>query len=445
MEPDYLPFEPHVLTSAELASHAFLLNWDPMLTGALEQLEMSMMNRAPEIRRQASSYNLRELQAQATTVMNRKCVGAHLLAVGGYNIVYLLTFEDNTDVVARLRIPGGGAMGNGIDMTPQDLSARFMSEVATMRFLKLKTSIPVPELYHSDADEFNAVGTAYMIMQRIPGVLLGRLVKQYITPAGFKTLTTQIARFEAELYDHPLSAIGCVVDPAGTVGPLVRPCTYGLVPTDRGPFTSSKGFLSACAAHALGEVRATKQWTEQRVACSEFNGGADALPAGYAEQWFVLLHDALTSLPEEARPAVFRLVHTDFNTGNLLVASATDPTIVAVLDWEGARVLPAWDARAGCTVACLLDAVAGDAAKAGLRQLYLDLTAGPGTGRVLGQSSMCWEGLMGFFESVPWVTMDKERLGAAFLRWFANAEKAGDEAELEPFRRLKNFITDDFR
>ncbi|KAJ7261744.1 kinase-like domain-containing protein [Mycena haematopus] len=420
-----------------------LTGCDRTLTGAVEQLEMTMMSRrAPDIRPLVASFNLPQLQARATEAMNKKCVGAHLLAVGGYNIVFLLPFDDQTDIVARLRIPGGGSMGNGIGMTPQDLSARFVSEAATLRFVKTQTSIPVPELYHWDADEANPVGAPYMLMERVSGVFLPRAYK--ITTAGLTKLVTQIANFEAEVYYHPLNSIGCLVDADGTVGPLVRPCTYGLVPNDRGPFKSSKQYLLACVGSELDEVRATKKWIAQRTKISSFNGGVDALSADYAERWFQLLHQAITTLPDElpSCPDVFRLVHTDFQSGNLLVSSAEDPTIVAVLDWEGAQVLPAWDARSGCNISRLLDEMDDAVDKDRLDELYLDITSEGG--RILGQSPLRWARLMWILESLPSLTMDKDRLNKSFREWFAEVEEIGKEScrfEFEAFRPLMTFIT----
>ncbi|KAJ7261750.1 hypothetical protein B0H12DRAFT_1272323 [Mycena haematopus] len=456
-----MELEVHEPTSAELASREFLLAW----VGSHPHWGSRTAgedNAPPRAGHWIASFNLPQLQARATETMNKKCVGSHLMAAGGYNIVrqpeslhsatdqpqhcqlYLLLFDDQTDIVARLRIPGGGLMGNGIDMTPQDLSARFVSEAATMRFVKSQTSIPVPELYHWDANEANSGGAAYMLMERISGVFLPRAHE--ITAAGLTKLVTQIASFEVEVYDHPLNSIGCLINADGTVGPLVRPCTYGLVPNDKGPFKSSKQFLLACVGRELDEVRTTEKWIAQRTKISSFNGGVDALSADYAERWFQLLHQAITTLPDElpSCPEVFRLVHTDFQSSNLLVSSAEDPTIVAVLDWEGARVLPAWDARSGCTISWLLDGVEEDVEKDRLDELYFNITSEGG--RVLGQSPLCWARLIWFFESSPSLTMDKDRLNESFRGWFVEVEEIGKEScrfEFEAFRPLMTFITND--
>ncbi|KAJ7512258.1 hypothetical protein B0H11DRAFT_2214061 [Mycena galericulata] len=436
-------------TSAQLASQNFLRQWDPKLAGAVDQLDSAMRVYAPHVDRIVASFNLPELQAQATKAMGKTCTGVHLLAIGGYNAVYLLPFDDGTDILGRLRIPGGGILDNGSGMTAEDLSGRFLSEVATLRFLRAKvTSIPAPELYIWDSDKTNPVGAPYMLMQRLSGFLFGPIIPQ-ITAAGRTKLATQVARYEVELYDNHLSSIGCLIDAAGTVGPLVPTCTGGLVPNERGPFKSSKEFLLACVALELDLVTATDEWTAKRTAFSNSNGGVDALSAEYAERWFQLLHEAIMGLPEElpTLPPVFRLVHTDFNEGNLLISSPEDPTIVGVLDWEGARVLPIWDARTGLTISWLLQWLGPgeeeEVEKEQLRQLYAGIVT---DGRKLGQSPLCLQRLMELLECRPSFRSDRQRLDTLFLDWFANAESQAKKAfclsELEAFRSLKAFIED---
>ncbi|KAF7374644.1 Altered inheritance of mitochondria protein 9, mitochondrial [Mycena sanguinolenta] len=420
-------FVAHKPTSAEQASQKFLLDWDRNLCGEVQQLEMTLMGHAPDIRRFVASLNLPQLQARATKAMNKKCVGVYLLAVGGYNIVYRLPFDGQTDIVARLRIPGGGFMDNTIDMTPQDRSARFVSEVATMRFVKARTSIPVPELYYWDSVPGNPVGAPYMLMERISGV-----------PPWPHPRTGNAYRWidEAGYPDSQFRG-------RGTVGPLLPP--YGLIVNDTGPFESSRQFLLACVSRELDRIRATEKWTAQRTKFTGCNGGVDALLANYAERWFKLLHQAIATLPDELSscPDVFRVAHTDFQSSNLLVSSAEDPTIVAVLDWEGARVLPAWDPRSGCTISWLLSGVDEDV-EDHLSELYFDITTKDG--RALGQSLMCWEWLTWFFESSPSLTMDRDTLNERFQTWFSEAEEAGKEScrfELEAFRPLMTFIAND--
>ncbi|KAJ7097799.1 hypothetical protein B0H15DRAFT_621661 [Mycena belliarum] len=74
------------------------------------------------------------------------------LVIGGFNAYLLLPFDDGTDILGRLRIPGGGPLDSGSRRTADDLSGRFL-EVATLRFLRAKTS--------RDSDKTNPVGAVH--------------------------------------------------------------------------------------------------------------------------------------------------------------------------------------------------------------------------------------------------------------------------------------------
>lgn len=69
---------------------------------------------------------------------------------------YLITLADGFEVVARV-------------------ARRFMprlkteSEVATMRYLRERSNIPVPDIYHYDANPFNRLGGEYILMSKVCG------------------------------------------------------------------------------------------------------------------------------------------------------------------------------------------------------------------------------------------------------------------------------------
>ena len=41
------------------------------------------------------------------------------------------------------------------------------SEVATMRYLRERTSIPVPTVYHYDSNPYNRLGGEYILMSKV--------------------------------------------------------------------------------------------------------------------------------------------------------------------------------------------------------------------------------------------------------------------------------------
>ena len=41
------------------------------------------------------------------------------------------------------------------------------SEIATMQYLRERTNIPVPDVYHHDANPYNRLGGEYIIMSKV--------------------------------------------------------------------------------------------------------------------------------------------------------------------------------------------------------------------------------------------------------------------------------------
>ncbi|PFH45421.1 hypothetical protein AMATHDRAFT_184595 [Amanita thiersii Skay4041] len=84
------------------------------------------------------------------------------LSSGTFHQAYLITLANHTELVARV-------------------ARRFMprlkteSEVATMRFLREHTDVPVPIVYHYDANPYNRLGGEYILMSKAPGIPLGKV------------------------------------------------------------------------------------------------------------------------------------------------------------------------------------------------------------------------------------------------------------------------------
>ena len=77
---------------------------------------------------------------------------------------------------------------NSIMILPQvhlRVARRFMprlkteSEVATMRYLRERTNIPVPTVYHYDANPYNRLGGEYILMSKVCCVVPLRLRGSY--------------------------------------------------------------------------------------------------------------------------------------------------------------------------------------------------------------------------------------------------------------------------
>ncbi|KAJ7097800.1 hypothetical protein B0H15DRAFT_822769 [Mycena belliarum] len=139
------------------------------------------------------------------------------------------------------------------------------------------------------------------------------------------------------------------------------------------------------------------------------------------------------ALPEElpTLPPVFRLVHTDFNEGNLLISSPEDAYNCGVLDWEGAR--------------CPLETrePVSPSRKEQLQQLYDGIVT---DGRKLGpESPLCLQRLLELLECWPSYRLYRQRLDTLFLDWFADAESQAKKKSVchgswKPFARLRHSL-----
>ncbi|CAI7626137.1 unnamed protein product [Penicillium bialowiezense] len=80
---------------------------------------------------------------------------------GNFNKALLLTMDDGNEVIAKIPCPNAG---------PPSLTTA--SEVATLKFLRSRTSIRVPKIFAWRSDAANSVGAEFIIMEKITGVAL---------------------------------------------------------------------------------------------------------------------------------------------------------------------------------------------------------------------------------------------------------------------------------
>ncbi|KAF7299319.1 Altered inheritance of mitochondria protein 9, mitochondrial [Mycena indigotica] len=325
-----LPLE--TTTAQEEASQAFLASWDPVLAHAVSTLagQLSIARVREKIDTHLGLLDLEELKARAFHVKSVPVTALHLLAVGGSNLIFLLVLLDNTDFLARIRRPSSWIL-------PEQVTAEFLSEIATMRFIAAHTTIPVPALLGWN-ESAEPVGAPYMFMERVAGVPLA-VVSHLFSREAWLQVAAQTAEFEEQLVNHPLKAIGSIVDVDGTVGP---PLPHQLrVPPCEAALSSSRDYLMARLREAQSHIPDDVAWREGREYYPDRE--ADTLTRDDLHRALSRIHDHCATLT--ATPDVFRLTHADWHSLNVLVRSAEDPTIVAVVDWQGAQVRPYWDER----------------------------------------------------------------------------------------------------
>ncbi|KAF7290743.1 Altered inheritance of mitochondria protein 9, mitochondrial [Mycena indigotica] len=311
----------------------------PMHASETLARQMTIPNLARRAREQLGTFDFDQLKVQA---FHLKVASIHLLAIGGGNFVFLIALTDKTDFIARLRIPTAG-------VSAESVSAELLSEVATMQFVAKHTTIPVPAILGWNKTS-EPVGTPYIFMERALGVPLAR-ASPLFTTESWRRLTAQVADFEQQLVDHPLEAIGAITDDDGTVGPPLH--HYMFLPPNSPRFTSSRDYLMARLRGAQEHIPDPVEWQNTRALYSEDSGGsnADSLTRDEFYNYLERLHAHAMTM--KSIPELFRLAHADWHSLNVLVRSAEDPTVVAVVDWQGSHVRPIWDHPYHCFMAPL--------------------------------------------------------------------------------------------
>ncbi|KAL4253046.1 hypothetical protein ABKN59_002248 [Abortiporus biennis] len=116
------------------------------------------------------------------------------LGAGTFHKGYLVTLVDSRQVVARVArrfIP----------------NLKTESEVATMRYLRERTSIPVPYVYHYDSNPYNRLGGEYIIMSKAKGIPLSR-VYHSMPHNELMALMHNMAMLVIPLFAHRFPKIG---------------------------------------------------------------------------------------------------------------------------------------------------------------------------------------------------------------------------------------------
>lgn len=226
------------------------------------------------------------------------------------------------------------------------------AEVATLRWVRDNTSVPVPTVYDFDDSNDNEVGFEWILME----FMGGRPAHERwwaMTMEQKVAFAQRIAMFQAELSgrgraESTFKRIGTLTldRPAGedatagnriAVGPLVAPEFFVgeklFYHVPRGPFHSSHDWLAAqlniIMFHQMTILSKTDDEDEQEDA-------EDAL--GLSAKLMCLVPKVFPPSPSAAETT--GLYHHDLHLNNILVSDQGD--ITAVLDWECVSALPLW-------------------------------------------------------------------------------------------------------
>ncbi|KAH6881212.1 hypothetical protein BKA70DRAFT_1575498 [Coprinopsis sp. MPI-PUGE-AT-0042] len=204
-----------------------------------------------------------QLAAKSVDRLARDIISSSKLSEGRYNRIFLITFNDSFQMVARVPYP----------LTVPKYYA-VASEVATMEYLRL-SGLPVPEVYGYCPSEENGAGTAYIFMEYAQGSSLEDMWLE-LKDEGIANVIRQVTQLEGRMTALPFPAGGSLyfvkdLEKVGIqgvpvpenerfcVGPDTKESLWygrrGKLDVDRGPYTSIEHALVAGAHKELAFLK----------------------------------------------------------------------------------------------------------------------------------------------------------------------------------------------
>lgn len=155
------------------------------------------------------------------------------------------------------------------------------SEVATLNYVRLHTTIPVPFVHHYDANPLNRMGGEYILMSKAPGLPLSKFY-YHMSRDALRQLLQNVAQLLIPLFAHRFPKTGSLYmnrplryyqsrtpthlppDPQRDeyfVGPIVSWAFFGggrgeKLAIDRGPWSSTRAYLTSATEREVAAVQA---------------------------------------------------------------------------------------------------------------------------------------------------------------------------------------------
>ncbi|KAF9018400.1 hypothetical protein BDZ89DRAFT_1165200 [Hymenopellis radicata] len=275
----------------------------------------------------STTINKHALKTRLEEKLLDKCLDFQSAGGGSHHLTYTASMERLGKIFIRVQSSIFEDCGM---VSPKSLP----SEVSTMRYVKLNTDIPVPDVLLYDMDTDGLVGGSWMATEFISGNNLWNLWST-LTPSQKETLCLRIADMWSTLIQLTgFDAIGSIYETSsgafeiGAMMCLPSNRAGALAPPDSGPFRTAKDWLVAQARKDLDYKYVST--TSEAVTRQTF---IDAV-----------VHDIEDfAFPSDDLP--FVLEHIDFGFHNMIVAQDDPTRIMGLVDWEGARVVPLWAAN----------------------------------------------------------------------------------------------------
>ncbi|POR36099.1 Protein kinase-like protein [Tolypocladium paradoxum] len=258
----------------------------------------------------------RKAQDEGTATDVTCSIDPRSFTYGFNNVVLKVAFSDHVCWIARVRygpVDVSRAREHAVDM---------LSEIATMKTLSSRTTVPVPRVFAFDTSPSNEFGFPYILMECLEGRILDSSIARQVPADHLPKVARQLADVLFQLEnltfdrlgriwcgencDEPPRVIPCAVDKTASA----TPC----------PQTSLEWFYASRQEENRRALETHVDDAQWRTAC-----------------W--VLKTALSHIIVEDRlHGPFPLCHLDLHYGNLLFDD--EYNLTGVIDWSHAATVP---------------------------------------------------------------------------------------------------------
>ncbi|CRG85259.1 Altered inheritance of mitochondria protein 9, mitochondrial [Talaromyces islandicus] len=221
---------------------------------------------------------------------------------GGFNRVFIFTLNNYKRIVARLPFTLAG---------PPQLTTS--SEVATIKYLQAKTSIPIPTILDWNNESSNLIGSEYIIMEHAEGVQLHTKWPEMSSSARVKCIDA-VYRTLKVMVDLEFPAFGSV------------------------NFRTTLGkYCDGLVDASISRVPPRDPSAEKRAS---YHGSIQA-HLDLLEYTRPVLKVMCTD-PQIQATAAPTLFHPDLHKRNIFVSEEDPSKITGIIDWQSASIEPAF-------------------------------------------------------------------------------------------------------
>lgn len=268
---------------------------------------------------------------------------------GGFNRVFVFSLDNGERLVARIpfSIAGPG-------------SYTVSSEVATMEYLRAKTTIPIPRI-RDWSDDTSRIGCEYIIMEHAQGIQLHAVWPKMNTHQHMlciKALTKiiqQMTQLEFPAYGSiyfvntslessqkvSLGENFCIGAHTGTrfwdCDPSL-PRSYNRNPPNRGPWLNIEEYSSALVDAGIAQVPDNPHAGDNELAYH----GSVSEHLRLLEICRSIVTNQLPNAPQVRNSSIPTLYHPDLHARNIFVSEEDPSRITAIIDWQSTSIEPAF-------------------------------------------------------------------------------------------------------